>query len=110
MTYFTAKEEVCIKTETTEVLRLPAEDTQTSTNLEATRPEKKSIMNNALSGADQNTSGTVNADEEHNYPTIVYWGTFHRPVTWGGGGGGLLTRPKWTKLSNCIFYCLDPFN
>ena len=34
-----------------------------------------------------------------------------RPVTriifggWGGGrGGGVLTKPKWTKLSKCIFY------
>ena len=22
------------------------------------------------------------------------------------GGGGVLTRPKWTKLPKCIFYCL----
>ena len=32
-----------------------------------------------------------------------------RPVTrilCGGGGGGVLTRPKWTKLLKCIFYCL----
>ena len=28
--------------------------------------------------------------------------------TWGGGGGagGVLMRPKWTKLPNCIFDCL----
>ena len=24
----------------------------------------------------------------------------------GEGGGGVLTRPKWTKLPKCIFYCL----
>ena len=23
-----------------------------------------------------------------------------------GGGGGVLTRPKWTKLPKCIFDCL----
>jgi len=76
MTSFTAKGEVFIKTETTEVPRLPAEDTQTSKNLEATRPEKKSTknpLNNASSGADQNTSATANADADQNYqfPTIV---------------------------------------
>ena len=76
MTSFTAKGEVFIKTETTEVLRLPAEDTQTSKNLEATRPEKKSTktpLNTAMSGADQNTGAAKNADAEQNYqfPTIV---------------------------------------
>ena len=26
---------------------------------------------------------------------------------WGWGrGGGVLTRPKWTKVPKCIFYCL----
>ena len=66
MTSFTATGEVFIKTETAEVLRLPADDTQTSKNLEATRPEKKSIRN-PLNNA------TANADAEQNYqfPTIV---------------------------------------
>ena len=25
------------------------------------------------------------------------------------GGGGVLTRPKWTKLPKCIFLLSDPF-
>ena len=31
-----------------------------------------------------------------------------RPVTriLCEGGGGVLTRPKWTKLSKCIFYLI----
>ena len=32
-----------------------------------------------------------------------------RPATrilCGGGGGGVLTRPSWTKLPKCIFNCL----
>ena len=76
MTSFTATGEVFIKTETTEVLRLPADETKTSKNLEATRPEKKSIknpLNNSSSETDQNTSATANADVEQHYqfPTIV---------------------------------------
>ena len=76
MTSFTAAGEVFIKTETAEVLRLSADDTKTSKNLEATRPEKKSIrdaLNNASSGTDQTTSASANADAEQNYqfPTIV---------------------------------------
>ena len=76
MTSFTAAGEVFIKTETAEVLRLSADETKTSKNLEAIRPEKKSIRNalsNASSGTDQNTSASANADVEQNYqfPTIV---------------------------------------
>ena len=66
MTSFTATGEVFIKTETAEVLRLPADDTQTSKNLEATRPEKKSIrnpLNNAPANAD--------AEQNYQFPTIV---------------------------------------
>ena len=82
MASFTAKGEVFIKTETTEVLRLPAEDTQTSKNLEATRPEKKRTknpLNNVLSGADQNTSVATSDDAEQNYPTIVVHSTQEIP-------------------------------
>ena len=34
--------------------------------------------------------------------------TVFRPVTriLCGGGGGVLTRPKWTKLPKCIFYLI----
>ena len=76
MTSFTAAGEVFIKTETAEVLRLSADDTKTSKNLEATRPENKSIrnaLNNTSSGTDHNTSASANADGEQNYqfPTIV---------------------------------------
>ena len=75
-TSFTATGEVFIKTETTEVLRLPADDTKTTKNLEAGRPEKKNIkktLNNSFSGTDHNTRATANADAEQNYqfPTIV---------------------------------------
>lgn len=71
MTSFTAKGEVFIKTETTE-------DTQTSKNLEATRPEKKSTkspVNNASSGAEQNTSVAANDDADQNcqFPTTVVY-------------------------------------
>ena len=84
MTSFTAKGEVFIKTETTEVLRLPAEDTQISKNLEATRPERKSTktaLNNVFSGTDQNTSFASSDDEEQNYrfPTIVVHSTQEIP-------------------------------
>lgn len=80
MTSFTAKGEVFIKTETTEVLRLPAEDTQTSKNLEATKPEKKSTKNppnNPASGNDEQTSVATSDEAEQNYrfPTIVVHST-----------------------------------
>ena len=74
------------KTETTEVLRLPAEDTQTSKNLEVTRLEKKGLnnpLNNASSGTDQHTSATANADVEQNYqfPIIVVQSAQETPGT-----------------------------
>ena len=80
MTSFTAKGEVFIKTETTEVLRLPAEDTQTSKNLEATKPEKKSTKNppnNPVSGTDEQTSVATSDGAEQNYrfPAIVVHST-----------------------------------
>lgn len=80
MTSFTAKGEVFIKTETTEVLRLPAEDTQTSKNLEATKPEKKSTKNppnNPVSGTNEQTSVATSDGVEQNYrfPTIVVHST-----------------------------------
>ena len=28
----------------------------------------------------------------------------NQDLMWGGGGGGVLTRPKWTKLPLCIFW------
>ena len=76
MTSFTATGEVFIKTETTEVLHLPADEAKTSKNLEATKPEKKNIknpQNNSSSGTDHNICATANADAEQNYqfPTIV---------------------------------------
>ena len=63
MTSFTVPGEVFIKTETAEILRFSADDTETSTDLEATRQSIRDPMNNA----------TANADAEQNcqFPTIV---------------------------------------
>ena len=39
--------------------------------------------------------------------TLNFFEYLLRPVTRIlYGGGGVLTRPKWTKLPKCIFYCL----
>ena len=66
MASFTAPGEVFIRTETAEILRFSADDTETSTDLEATRPEKKSIrnpMNNATANDD--------AEQSYQFPTII---------------------------------------
>lgn len=76
MTSFTAKGEVFIKTETTEVLQLPTEENRVSHNFEATRPEKNSTkctLATAFSGSTHQNGGEAEDDANINYqfPTIV---------------------------------------
>ena len=47
--------------------------------------------------------------QDTNVYVILVNGVTARPVTrilFGGGGGGVLNRPKWTKLPKCIFYLI----
>ena len=76
MTSCTAKGEIFIKTETTEVLHLPTEENRVSHNFEATRPEidsTKSPLDNAFGGSSQQTGGDAydDANENYQFPTIV---------------------------------------